>query len=92
MEIYALTENGQTSELFSQLEGVAEWIKAKKPVGGIRSYDAETAGEYDITADNLDKLLKAAKANGCAALIRIQQDFFVTTVETRFTLTTLTVH
>lgn len=92
MEIYALTENGQTTELFAKLEGVAEWIQAQKPVGGMRSYDAETAGDYAITADNLDKLLKAAKANGCAALIWIQQDFFVTTVKTRYTLTTLTVH
>ena len=54
--------------------------------------DRETAGDYDITAENLMKVLAAAKQNNMAASFTIKQDFIIQTIETRFTLSTVNVN
>ncbi len=96
--IYSITEwdsnmNQVRSELFMSINGVANWLTKQSPIDKqfiVR--DRETSGVYDITADNLAKVLSAAKANNMGASFTIKQDFFIQTIETRFTLTTVNVN
>ena len=96
--IYCITEwdsnmNQTRSELFMSINGVANWLTKQNPIGNqFNVTDRETAGDYDITAENLTKVLAAAKANNMAASFTIKQDFIIQTIETRFTLSTVNVN
>lgn len=96
--IYSITEwdsnmNQVRSELFMSINGVANWLTKQNPIGNqFNVTDHETAGDYDITADNITKVLAAAKVNNMAAAFTIKQDFIIQTVETRFTLSTVNVN
>ena len=95
--IYSITEwnnmNQGNSELFMSIEGVANWLTKKNPINNqFNVTDRETEGDYDINAENLVKVLAASKANGMAASFTIKQDFFIQTIETRFTLSTVNVN
>ena len=95
--IYSITEwnnmNQGNSELFMSIEGVANWLTKKNPINNQFSVtDRETEGDYDINAENLVKVLAASKANGMAASFTIKQDFFIQTIETRYTLSTVNVN
>ena len=65
--IYCITEwdsnmNQTRSELFMSINGVANWLTKQDPIGNqFNVTDRETAGDYDITAENLTKVLAAAK-------------------------------
>ena len=81
------------SELFMSIEGVANWLTKKNPINNqFNVTDRETEGDYDINAENLVKVLAASKANGMAASFTIKQDFFIQTIETRYTLSTVNVN
>ena len=86
--------NNQTrSELFMSINGVANWLTKHNPINNqFNVKDCETAGDYDITAENLMKVLAAAKQNNMAASFTIKQDLFIQTIETRFTLSTINVN
>jgi hypothetical protein len=96
--IYCITEwnsdmNLTRSELFMSITGVANWLTKQNPIGNqFNVTDRETAGDYDITAENLTKVLAAAKANNMVVSFTIKQDFIIQTIETRFTLSTLNVN
>lgn len=96
--IYCITEwdsnmNQTRSELFMSINGVANWLTKQNPIGNqFNVTDRETAGDYDITAENLMKVLAAAKVNNMAASFTIKQDFIIQTIETRFTLSTVNVN
>lgn len=96
--IYCITEwdsnmHQTNSELFMTIEGVANWLIKKDTINNqFNVTDQGIAGDYDITAENLGKVLAASKANGVAASFTIKQDFFIQTIETRFTLSTINVN
>jgi len=96
--IFCITEwdsnmNQTRSELFMSINGVANWLTKQNPIGNqFNVTDRETAGDYDITAENLTKVLAAAKANNMGASFTIKKDFFIQTIETRFTLSTVNVN
>ena len=96
--IYCITEwdsnmKQANSELFMSIEGIANWLTKKNPVNNqFHVSDRETEGDYDINAENLMKVLAASKANGMAASFTIKQDFFIQTIETRYTLSTVNVN
>lgn len=96
--IYCITEwdsnmNQTRSELFMSINGVANWLTKQDPIGNqFNVTDRETAGDYDITAENLTKVLAAAKQNNMAASFTIKQDIIILTFETRFTLSTVNVN
>lgn len=96
--IYCITEwdsnmNQTNSELFMSISGVANWLTKRNPINNqFNVTDRETAGDYDITAENLANVLEASKQNGMAASFTIKQDFFIQTIETRFTLSTVNVN
>ena len=85
--------NKTRSELFMSINGVANWLPKQNPINHqFNVTDRATAGDYDITAENLTKVLVYAKANNMAASFTIKRDFFFQTVETRFTLLTMNVN
>ena len=96
--IYSITEwdsdmKQTRSELFMSIKGVANWLTKQNPINNqFNVKDREIAGDYDITAENLTKVLAAANANNMAASFTIKQDFFIQTIETRFTLSTVNVN
>lgn len=96
--IYCITEwdsnmNQTRSELFMSINGVANWLTKRNPIGNqFNVTDRETAGDYDITAENLAHVLEISKQNNMAASFTIKQDFIIQTIETRFTLSTVNVN
>ena len=96
--IYCITEwdsnmNQTRSELFMSINGVANWLTKQTPIGNqFNVTDRETAGDYDITAENLAHVLEISKQNNMAASFTIKQDFIIQTIETRFTLSTVNVN
>ena len=96
--IYCITEWNSNmeqtrSELFMNIIGIANWLTNKNPINNqFNVKDRDTAGDYEITAENLTKVLAAAKANNMGASFTIKQDFFIQTIETRFTLSTVNVN
>lgn len=96
--IYCITEwdsnmNKTRSELFMSINGVANWLTKQNPINNqFNVTDRETAGDYDITVENLMYVLAYSKANNMAASFTIKRDFFFQTVETRFTLLTMNVN
>lgn len=96
--IYCITEwdsnmNQTRSELFMSIKGVANWLTKQNPIGNqFNVTDRETAGNYDITAENLAHVLEISKQNNMAASFTIKQDFIIQTIETRFTLSTVNVN
>ena len=96
--IYCITEwdsnmNQTRSELFMSINGVANWLPKQNPIGNhFNVTDRETAGDYDITAENLAHVLEISKQNNMAASFTIKQDFIIQTIETRFTLSTVNVN
>lgn len=94
--IYCITEwdsnmNQTRSELFMSINGVANWLTKQNPIGNqFNVTDRETAGDYDITAENLAHVLEISKQNNMAASFTIKQDFIIQTIETHFTLSTVT--
>ena len=96
--IYCITEwdsnmNQTRSEFFMSINGVANWLTKQNPIGNqFNVTDRETAGDYDITAENLAHVLEISKQNNMAASFTIKRDFFFQTVETRFTLLTMNVN
>ena len=96
--IYCITEwdsnmNQTRSELFMSINGVANWLTKQNPIGNqFNVTDSETAGDYDITAENLAHVLEISKQNNMGASFTIKQDFIIQTIETRFTLSTVNVN
>ena len=96
--IYCITEwdsnmNQTRSELFMSINGVANWLTKQNPIENqFNVTDRETAGDYDITAENLAHVLEISKQNNMAASFTIKQDFIIQTIETRFTLSTVNVN
>lgn len=96
--IYCITEwdsnmNQTRSEFCMSINGVANWLTKQNPIGNqFNVTDRETAGDYDITAENLMKVLAAAKQNNMAASFTIKKDFIIQTIETRLTLSTVNVN
>ena len=96
--IYCITEwdsnmNQTRSEFFMSINGVANWLTKQNPIGKqFNVTDRETAGDYDITAENLAHVLEISKQNNMAASFTIKQDFIIQTIETRFTLSTVNVN
>lgn len=85
--------NQTRSELFMSINGVANWLTKQNHINNqFNVKDRETAGDYDITAENLTNVLAAAKANNMGASFTIKQDLFIQTIETRFTLSTVNVN
>ena len=81
------------SEMFMSLNGAANWLLKKEPIGeSFNVKDRETAGDYDINAKNLEYILKESEKNGMTAMFTIKQDFFIQTMEARFTLATINVN
>lgn len=96
--IYCITEwdsnmNQTRSELFMSINGIANWLTKQNPINNqFNVKDREAAGDYDITAENLAHVLEISKKNNMAASFTIKQDFFIQTIETRFTLSTVNVN
>ena len=96
--IYCITEwdsnmNQTRSELFMSINGVANWLTKQNPIGNqFNVKDCETAGDYDITAENLARVLEISKQNNMTASFTIKKNFFIQTIETRFTLSTINVN
>ena len=85
--------NQTRSELFMSINGVANWLTKQNPIGNqFNVTDRETAGDYDITAENLAHVLEISKQNNMGASFTIKQDFIIQTIETRFTLSTVNVN
>ena len=85
--------NQTRSEFFMSINGVANWLTKQNPIGNqFNVTDRETAGDYDITAENLAHVLEISKQNNMAASFTIKQDFIIQTIETRFTLSTVNVN
>lgn len=83
----------QGCEMFMTLEGVAKWLTEKQPIDNKMSVtDSELSGDYDITADNLGKLVTECKKQNMAASFTISRDFFVQDITSKFTLSTIDVH
>lgn len=77
------------SEHFMSLNGVANWLTKLKPIS---NQFKDTTGIYDITAENLEKVLNVATALSMGALFSIKQDICGFEFETRFTLSTIEVN
>ena len=96
--IYCITEwdsnmNQTHSELFMSINGVVNWLTKQNPINNqFNVKDCETAGDYDITAENLAHVLEISKQNNMTASFTIKQDFIIQTIETRFTLSTVNVN
>ena len=85
--------NQTRSELFMSIKGVANWLTKQNPINNqFNVTDRETAGDYDITAENLTKVLVAAEANNMGAGFNIKQDFIFQTFDIHFTLSTVNVN
>ena len=98
MKIYCITEwdsasNMIGSDYFKTMDGIAAYLLDKKPADNMFTVtDRETAGEYDITADNLLHIFEESQKNNMAASITIKQDFFIQIIETRYTISDINVH
>ena len=96
--IYCITEwdndmNLTRRELFMSINGVANWLTKQKANGNqFNVTDSETAGDYDITAENLAHVLEISEQNNVAASFTIKQDFLILTFEKHFTLSTVNVN
>lgn len=90
--IFCITSETE-SKMFMTLEGMAKWLNAKKPIDGQFSTIITEKAFYDITADNLAKVMEDSMEQvGLCADIRIRQDFFIQTIETRYVLSTVEVN
>ena len=96
--IYCITEwdndmKQTKSELFMSIDGLANWLINKNPVdNSFNVKDGDSAGNYDITAENLAHVLEISEQNCMSASFTIKQDFFIQIIETRFTLSTINVN
>lgn len=96
-KIYCLTEYGNDSllmgrEMFMTLDGVAKWLTDKKPIGNKMTVaDRELEGVYDITAENLEKLVTEFKKQNMGAAFSVDCDFFIQTITLKFTLSEIDV-
>jgi hypothetical protein len=85
--------NQTRNELFMSINGVANWLINQNPINNqFNVTDRETAGDYDITAENLARVLEISKQNNMTASFTIKKNFFIQTIETRFTLSTINVN
>jgi len=99
MEIFSVKEfSTGTCEYFANIPAIVEYLKAKKPIGNKYTVrDSDNAGEYDITADNLTRLIygaNAAAATGQSnypAVIFIDMDFFIQTITEEYIIATVPV-
>ena len=98
MKIYCLTEwdshmKQANIELFMSMSGVANWLTKKNPINNqFHLCDRAIEGDYDINVENLMYVLSASERNNMGAAFTIKQDFFIQTIETRFTLSTVNVN
>lgn len=96
--IYSLTEwNDKMQqvgcEYFMSMNGVAKYLTANNPIDNKFSVmDREMAGDYDITAENLENVLEVSLQNNMGASFTIKQDFIFNVIDTRFTLSTINVN
>jgi len=82
---------GET-EMFENLTGVANWLNAKNPKGGVfYTYNGERR-DYEITEANLQKVINESEKMGLAASISIIQDFFVQDIESQYILSKIKVN
>jgi hypothetical protein len=94
--IYCI-KSENNSEMFMSLQGMAKWLTEQKPINNkfytLSGICGETRNYFDITADNLAKVMEESKQQtGLCADIRIEQDFFIQTIETRYVLSTANVN
>lgn len=78
------------------LEGIVKYLNSKNPINSkfytLSGILGETKNFYDITSENLAEVMRESKENvGLNADIRIEQDFFVQVIETRYILSTVDV-
>lgn len=98
MEIFCITEwdsrsNMTGSEYYKTIEGIVGYLLSKNPVGNMFAVtDREMAGEYDITADNLLRVIEESRKNNMVASVTIVQDFLVQRVESRYTISKIKVN
>lgn len=93
MTIYSIKSlDGQECELFTTLDAMAKWLRAKKPVDGKLVFRHREDEYRDITAANLEALLNRCRADGQAPVIIIRRDFFIRTIETEYVYTTINVN
>lgn len=82
---------GET-EMFASLAGVANWLNAKNPKGGVfYTYNGERC-DYGITEANLQKVINESEKMGLAASISISQDFFIQDIESQYILSKIKVN
>ena len=81
------------SELFMSIEGVANWLTKKDANNNVfHVKDRETEGYYSINAKNIKKILEASERIGMAAAFTIERDFYIQTIETKYTLSKIDVN
>lgn len=82
------------NEMFMTFDGVANWmLKSMRPIGNkLVVADKDIAGEYDINASNLAKIMDYCERNSCAAAFDIKSDFGFQVFNYHFTLSTIKVH
>lgn len=91
MKIFSLKDLDDSScVLIMTLEGVAKWLKEKKPVGDkFYVVSGKEKTFFDITAENLRKLIDDTHTQcgpNFAPSFFISQDFFVQTIDTQYVL------
>lgn len=88
-KVYCLTEKDD-NQLFMNLTSMSEWLNARNPIGKkFRTLDGIV---HDITTENLSTVLEESKKTGICPVIRIIQDFGITTVTTDYTISVLKAH
>ena len=79
-----------SSKMFMSLNGMAQWLIKQNPINNVFFTLSGIQGEektyYDITAANLEKVMEESERDGLCADIRIEQDFFLQNIETRYVL------
>lgn len=80
-KIYSLTEwdahmNCTGQILFMSINGVTNWLKEVTDANQFYVTDRDIKGYYDITADNLARILKENEKSNMSASFFIQQKAF----------------
>lgn len=92
-KIFCLKDFGTGDAIFFQtLEGVATYINAKNPIGGILEVrDHDTAGIYQIQPSILESLLQATQQYSGHMVLSffVNFDFVYTQIESQYILSTV---
>ncbi len=79
---------------FQTLEGVANFLNAKNPIGGtLEVRDRDTAGTYKVEPGTLESLLQATQQHSGHMVLSffVKVDFVFTQIESQYILSTVKV-